>query len=110
MRLSLSARNMIRLAASRFPDLMALICGLLVLPWILGVPGHPDRTVRLGWTIGLVSLVFYLVLYQITKSIASKGSLKNSATVQRYLRRVLAASSGVVTVMMVISAMLVFRS
>ncbi|MBQ0710432.1 MULTISPECIES: hypothetical protein [unclassified Ochrobactrum] len=110
MRLSLSARNMIRLAASRFPDLMALICGLLVLPWILGVPGHPDPMVRLGWTIGLVSLVFYLVLYQITKSIASNGSLKNRVTVQRYLRRVLAASSGIVTVMMVISAMLVFRS
>ena len=28
---------MTRLIASRFPDLVALICGLLVLPWILGV-------------------------------------------------------------------------
>jgi len=62
VRLSIFARNTIRLAVSRFPDLMALICGLLVLPWILGVPGHPSQTVQFGWTIGLISIVLYLAL------------------------------------------------
>jgi len=110
MRLSLSARNMTRLIASRFPDLVALICGLLLLPWILGVPGHPAPMVRLGWTIGLISIVVYLVLYQIAKSLASKASFRSNNAAGRYLHRMLATSSGIVTVMMVISAMLVFRS
>ena len=110
MRLSIFARNTIKLAVSRFPDLMALICGLLVLPWILGVPGHPSQTVQFGWTIGLISIVLYLALYQLTKSIASMVSFKNNIALKHYLRRALSASSVIVAVMMFISAMLIFGS
>jgi hypothetical protein len=110
VRLSMFARNTIGLAVSRFPDLMALICGLLVLPWILGVPGHPSQTVQFGWTIGLVFIVLYLVLYQIAKSAASMVSLKNNIVLKHYLRRILSASSVIVAIIMLISAILVFRS
>ena len=110
MRLDLSARTMMRLIASRFPDLMALVCGLLVLPWILGVPGRPDRLVQLGWTIGLASIVVYLALYQIAKSLGSKGLFLNNSTVNRCLHRTLSASAVIVTFMLAISAMLVFVS
>ena len=108
MRLDLSARHMMKLIASRFPDLMALVCGLLVLPWILGVPGRPDRLVELGWTIGLVAIVVYLVLYQIAKSLGSKGSFRSNIAVNRCLHRTLSASAVIVTFMLAISAMLVF--
>ncbi len=110
MRLSFSARNMTRLIASRFPDLVALLCGLLVLPWILGVPGHPAPMVRLGWTIGLISIVVYLVLYQIAKSLASKASFRSNNAAGRYLHRMLATSSVIATVMLAISVMLILGS
>ena|SRR5690606_27190118 len=110
MRLHRSARTMMRLIASRFPDLMALVCGLLVLPWILGVPGHPDRLVELGWTIGLVAIVVYLVLYQIVKSLGSKGLFRSNIAVNRCLHRILSASAVIVTVVLAISAMLLFMS
>ena len=108
MRLHRSARTMMRLIASRFPDLMALVCGLLVLPWILGVPGHPDRLVELRWTIGLVAIVVYLVLFQIVKSLGSKGLFGSNIAVNRCLHRTLCASAVIATVMLAISAMLVF--
>lgn len=51
-----------------FPDAVAVIFGLLLFPWILGVPGMPDQLVRLGWTTGLTAIILYLIVYQMVKS------------------------------------------
>ena len=49
-------------------NVMAVACGLLFFPWILGAPGHPNVLVQWGWTIGIITIIFYLITYQIVKS------------------------------------------
>lgn len=50
------------------PDMMAAIFGLLFFPWILGVPGKPSILVQWGWTTGIFTIIFYLIIYQFVKS------------------------------------------
>ncbi len=95
------------MAATRFPDLMALLCGLLILPWILGVPGHPDTATRLGWTLGLISMVIYLVLYQAVNSLAAKSSIKSNASINTLLCRSMKVSASMAFVLILISFALV---
>ncbi|MDH7785936.1 uncharacterized membrane protein (DUF485 family) [Ochrobactrum sp. 19YEA23] len=97
-----------RIAADRFPDLVALLCGLLILPWILGVPGHPSQLVQIGWTIGLVSMVVYLAIYQTAKSLASYGAVKNNPTRNALISRANKWSASLLIMLMVISFGLIF--
>ncbi|MEJ5899264.1 hypothetical protein [Ochrobactrum teleogrylli] len=97
--------------ADRFPDLVALLSGLLILPWILGVPGHPSQLVQTGWTIGLVSMVVYLALYQTAKSLAARRSVKNNPSrIAPLISRVLKWSAGLLVLLMLISFGLIFTA
>ena len=80
--------KMIRLLARFFPDVMAGISGLLFFPWILGVPGHPTQLVQWGWTIGIIAIVFYLVIYQIVKS-SDRIAALNKPAIRSRLDRML---------------------
>ncbi|MEL4071090.1 hypothetical protein WKW50_13170 [Ochrobactrum sp. GPK 3] len=97
-----------RIAADRFPDLVALLSGLLILPWVLGVPGHPSQPVQIGWTIGLVSMVVYLAIYQAAKSLASYGAVKNNPTRSALISRATKWSASLLILMMLISFGLIF--
>ncbi|MFK3666193.1 hypothetical protein ACI2JN_13205 [Ochrobactrum teleogrylli] len=99
-----------RIAADRFPDLVALLSGLLILPWILGVPGHPSQLVQTGWTIGLVSMVVYLALYQTAKSLAALRSIKNNPSRIALISRVMKWSAGLLVLLMLISFGLIFTA
>ncbi|MBJ6132944.1 hypothetical protein JAU75_08885 [Ochrobactrum sp. Q0168] len=99
-----------RIAADRFPDLVALLCGLLVLPWILGVPGHPSLLVQAGWTMGLVSMVVYLALYQTAKSLAARRTVKNNRSRIALISRALKWSAGLLILLMLISFGLIFTA
>ena len=44
------------------PTVLAVICALAFLPWMLGVPGT-DNDYAKGWTIGFYALLYYLCLY-----------------------------------------------
>lgn len=57
-----------RLLKRHFPGLTAGICGLLLLPWILGVPGNPTPRDAFVWKAGLLALIAYLVVYQCVRS------------------------------------------
>lgn len=96
--------------ADRFPDLVALLSGLLILPWILGVPGHPSQLVQTGWTIGLVSMVVYLALYQTAKSLAARRSIKNNPSRIVLISRVMKWSAGLLVLLMLISFGLIFTA
>ncbi|OYR07661.1 hypothetical protein [Brucella thiophenivorans] len=50
------------------PDTIAVVCGLLFFPWILGVPGQPTILAQCGWNIGITTIIVYLITYQIVKS------------------------------------------
>jgi len=99
-----------RIAAGRFPDLVALLSGLLVLPWILGVPGHPSQLVQAGWTIGLVSMVVYLALYQTAKSLAARRTVKNNRSRIALISRALTWSAALLILLMLISFGLIFTA
>ncbi|NNU62014.1 hypothetical protein [Ochrobactrum soli] len=99
-----------RIVADRFPDLVALLSGLLILPWILGVPGHPSQLVQTGWTIGLVSMVVYLALYQTAKSLAARRSVKNNPPRIALISRVMEWSAGLLVLLMLISFGLIFTA
>ena len=57
------------------PGLLAFICGLLLLPWILGVPGNPTPGQDFAWTSGLLAMIAYLVIFQCVKMIQSRDIL-----------------------------------
>ena len=44
------------------PRVLAILCLLALLPWLLGVPGVDNNYAR-GWNIGLQALVFYVLAY-----------------------------------------------
>ncbi|MFD1790713.1 hypothetical protein ACFSE0_03600 [Ochrobactrum teleogrylli] len=96
--------------ADRFPDLVALLSGLLILPWILGVPGHPSQLVQTGWTIGLVSMVVYLALYQTAKSLAALRTVKNNSSRIALISRMMKWSAGLLVLLMLISFGLIFTA
>ncbi len=98
------------IAADRFPDFVALLSGLLILPWILGVPGHPSPLVQTGWTIGLVSMVVYLALYQTAKSLAARGAVKNNPFRIALINRALKWSAGLLILLMLLSFGLIFTA
>jgi len=58
----------------RFAGFVAAVCGLLLFPWILGVPGHPSRSVELAWTVGLLVIISYLTSFQLVRSLNKKAS------------------------------------
>ncbi|NKC04161.1 hypothetical protein [Brucella haematophila] len=99
-----------RIAANRFPDLVALLSGLLILPWILGVPGHPSQPVQIGWTIGLVSMVVHLAIYQAAKSLASYGAIQNNPARSTFISRATKWSASLLIVLMLISFGLIFMA
>ncbi|TNV18206.1 hypothetical protein FIC94_00860 [Ochrobactrum teleogrylli] len=99
-----------RVVADRFPDLVALLSGLLILPWILGVPGHPSQLVQTGWTIGLVSMVVYLALYQTAKSLAALRTVKNNSSRIALISRMMKWSAGLLVLLMLISFGLIFTA
>lgn len=99
-----------RIAADRFPDLVALLSGLLILPWILGVPGHPSQLVQTGWTIGLVSMVVYLALYQTAKSLAALRTVKNNSSRIALISRMMKWSAGLLVLLMLVSFGLIFTA
>ncbi|RRD21851.1 hypothetical protein ECB98_22335 [Brucellaceae bacterium VT-16-1752] len=99
-----------RIVADRFPDLVALLSGLLILPWILGVPGHPSQLVQTGWTIGLVSMVVYLALYQTAKSLAARRSVKNNSSRIALISRMMKWSAGLLVLLMLVSFGLIFTA
>ena len=92
-----------------FPDLMAAVCGLLFFPWVLGVPGHPTPFVQLGWTIGIVMIVLYLVTYQIVKSSDRIGVL-NQPTIRIRLDRLLFLVACALVPLIAIAVLLVLFS
>ncbi|MGW6780232.1 hypothetical protein ACWF50_19645 [Brucella pseudogrignonensis] len=57
-----------RFLKRHFPGLTAGVCGLLLLPWILGVPGNPTPRAAFVWTAGLLAMIAYLVVYQSVRS------------------------------------------
>ena len=59
------------------PAVVAALCALAFLPWLMGVPGT-DNDYAKGWTIGFFALVYYLCLYilvMILKLVARMGWL-----------------------------------
>ncbi len=56
-----------------FAGFTALFSGLLLLPWILGVPGNPSPVDQFVWSMGLLAIIAYLVIYQ---SVRSSGDLR----------------------------------
>ncbi|KAA9356147.1 MULTISPECIES: hypothetical protein [Ochrobactrum] len=51
-----------------FAGFTACVFGLLLLPWILGVPGNPTPVQEFAWSMGLVTIIGYLVMYQCARS------------------------------------------
>ncbi len=90
-----------KLLLKLLPDLIAAVCGLLFFPWILGAPGHPSLLVELGWTIGIVTIVFYLVTYQIVKSSDRIGVLNRPAIRTLLDRLLLIVAFGLVPVIVI---------
>lgn len=68
---------MLKIVLKFIPYLVALLCGLLIIPWVLGIPGNFTPRTQLGWTTGLTAMVSYLLLYQIAKSTGKRYSTNN---------------------------------
>ncbi|MDR0251638.1 MAG: hypothetical protein LBI75_00465 [Brucellaceae bacterium] len=92
-----------------YPDVVALICGLLVLPWILGVPGQPTQAALSGWTIGLIGIVVYLILYQVVKSLMKSDLCKRNDTLHQTMRIILNSASLCIVPVLLFSFLLLFR-
>lgn len=70
----------------RFAGFVAAVCGLLLFPWILGVPGHPSRAVELAWTIGLLVIILFLTAFQLVRSLNKKVPANGSQSLSRWER------------------------
>ncbi|UXN74364.1 hypothetical protein N8D56_04000 [Devosia sp. A8/3-2] len=44
------------------PIILAMLCALAIVPWLLGVPGT-DNNYAKGWTIGFYALLAYLTVF-----------------------------------------------
>ena len=53
---------MSRFLITAVPVLVAILCALAIVPWILGIPGT-DNNYAKGWTIGFYALLFYLTAF-----------------------------------------------
>lgn len=58
-----------------FASFAACLSGLLLLPWILGVPGNPTPGQDFAWTSGLLAMIAYLAIFQCVKMIQSRDIL-----------------------------------
>jgi hypothetical protein len=70
----------------RFAGFVAAMCGLLLIPWILGVPGHPSRAVESAWTIGLLVIILYLAAFQLVRSMDKKAATNRFRSLSRWER------------------------
>lgn len=81
--------DVMKLLIRIYPDLIAFICGILIIPWVIGVPGHPTKAVLSGWTIGLIVMGVYLVIYQAAKSLMTFEFYKKTPSFHRPIRALL---------------------
>ncbi|GAA5629168.1 hypothetical protein Brsp05_04467 [Brucella sp. NBRC 12953] len=88
--------------------LLAFICGLLLLPWILGVPGNPTPKGAAAWSLGLVAILSYLVLYQCVRSSQDHAFFKKPSIRRRLNGALLAAAVVVVPILVGALLFLVF--
>lgn len=93
---------MLKIVLTFIPYLVALLCGLLVIPWVLGIPGNFTPRTQLGWTTGLIAMVSYLVLYQIAKS-TRKLSSPNKPQLRSKMDKILVVAACCVLPIMAVS-------
>ncbi|MGG4774059.1 hypothetical protein ACLO87_05420 [Paenalcaligenes sp. Me52] len=90
---------MLKIVLKFIPYAVALLCGLLIIPWVLGVPGNFTPRTQLGWTTGLIAMVVYLVLYQIAKSTTKFSSPNKTSLATKIDSLLLIAACCVLPVM-----------
>ena len=100
--------NMTKLIMRFYPDLIAAICGLLIIPWIIGIPGQPTQTILSGWTLGLIAIGGYLVIYQCVKSFKASARYKKNASLQQPVTAILNMSALCLMPAMLIALLLLF--
>ena len=102
--------HMIKFIIRIYPDMIAVICGILILPWILGVPGQPTQAVLSGWTIGLIAMGIYLLIYQTVKSLRTFEFYKKNSAFHRPVFAILNGTALCVLPVMLFSFLLIFYS
>ncbi len=100
---------MIKTAMRLYPDLIALLCGLLVIPWIVGVPGQASQIAIYGWTTGLITMALYLVIYQAVKSVIRMDFYKKNNVLHKPVTRLLNSAAVCVLPVLVFSLLLIIR-
>lgn len=93
---------MLKIVLTFIPYLVALLCGLLVIPWMLGIPGNFTPRTQLGWTTGLITMASYLLLYQIAKS-TSKPPSSNKPSLRSKMDKILVVAACCVLPIMAVS-------
>lgn len=66
------------------PPLLALLCLIAVVPWLLGVPGVDNDYAR-GWTIGLNAILFYLAFFVATLVLSLVARLAQTPIQPRWI-------------------------
>jgi len=101
---------MIKFIIRIYPDVIAVLCGLLIIPWILGVPGRPTPAQLSGWNIGFFAICTYLLLYQTIKSLRNFEFYKKKISIHRPVSNILICAALFIPPLMVASFLLLVYS
>lgn len=99
---------MTKLIIRYYPDLIAAICGLLIIPWIIGVPGQPTQAILSGWTLGLIAMGGYLVIYQSVKSFKTSAFYKKNISYHQPVTAILNMTALCLMPVMLVALLLLF--